>query len=222
MGLNKSKGNMYDWVTHTWNTVKGQCYHDCVYCYMKTWGEQPKIRFDEKELKTDLGRGNIIFVGNTNDMFASNIPDEWIDLTIGKCNIHENQYVFQSKDPRRMAAFLHQMPANIILGTTIETNRDIKPFSKAPSTKYRAEWIGELTKTEKTFITIEPIIDFDLMPFAKMIIEARPDFVNIGADSKNHRLPEPDFMKVAELIDELKHEGIEIRKKKNLERLLTN
>ena len=76
MGLNKSRGNMYSWVSHTWNTVKGQCYHDCSYCYMKTWGKLPKVRFDEKELKTDLGKGNIIFVGNTNDMFAHKNP--WI------------------------------------------------------------------------------------------------------------------------------------------------
>lgn len=25
MSLNKSKGNMYEWITHTWNTVKGEC-----------------------------------------------------------------------------------------------------------------------------------------------------------------------------------------------------
>lgn len=28
MGLNISKGNMYEFVTHTWNIIKGKCYHD--------------------------------------------------------------------------------------------------------------------------------------------------------------------------------------------------
>ena len=26
---------MYEFVTHTWNPIKGKCYHDCSYCYMK-------------------------------------------------------------------------------------------------------------------------------------------------------------------------------------------
>ena len=33
MSLNESKGNMYSWVTHTWNTIKGECPHGCTYCY---------------------------------------------------------------------------------------------------------------------------------------------------------------------------------------------
>lgn len=33
MGLNVSKGNMYEFITHTFNTIKGKCYHDCSYCH---------------------------------------------------------------------------------------------------------------------------------------------------------------------------------------------
>ena len=54
MPLNKSTGNMYDFITHTWNTIKGECPHECSYCYMSRWGKQPPLHFDEKELKTDL------------------------------------------------------------------------------------------------------------------------------------------------------------------------
>ena len=70
MGLNESKGNMYEFVTHTWNTVKGRCPHDCSYCYMKRWGKQRDPYFDRRELKTDLGEGNFIFVGSSCDIFA--------------------------------------------------------------------------------------------------------------------------------------------------------
>lgn len=35
MALTKSRGNMYPFVTHTWNAIKGMCFHDCPYCYMK-------------------------------------------------------------------------------------------------------------------------------------------------------------------------------------------
>ncbi|HEA67556.1 MAG TPA: hypothetical protein ENI07_12145, partial [Desulfobacterales bacterium] len=64
---------MYGFVTHTLNTVKGKCPHDCSYCYMKRWGPQPELHFDESELKTDLykyGENQFIFVGSSCDMWA--------------------------------------------------------------------------------------------------------------------------------------------------------
>jgi DNA repair photolyase len=211
---------MYDWVTHTWNTVKGKCYHNCDYCYMKTWGELKPVRFDEKELKQDLGTGNVIFVGNTNDMFAEEIPDEWIEKTLQHCEKFQNKYVFQSKNPQRMAMYEMNTICDAMFGTTIETNRDLSLISKAPSPQERAIGIGHVSPESKTFITIEPIMDFDLEDFIALIQSANPDFVNIGADSKKHSLPEPSYDKVIALIDGLKKAGTEIRKKVNLDRLL--
>ena len=85
MPLNKSTGNMYKFITHTWNTVKGECPHGCSYCYIKHWGKQPLLHFDEKELKTDLGKGNFIFVGSSCDVFAKHIPYEWKIDTLNRC-----------------------------------------------------------------------------------------------------------------------------------------
>ena len=34
MTLNKQNGNMYPWVTHTWNPLIGECPHRCKYCYV--------------------------------------------------------------------------------------------------------------------------------------------------------------------------------------------
>ena len=51
MGLNKQKGNMYAFVTHTWNPIRGKCPHDCSYCYMKVY-PQSDLRFVEKEMET--------------------------------------------------------------------------------------------------------------------------------------------------------------------------
>jgi len=94
--MNKVKGNMYSWCTHTWNTVKGECPHSCAYCYMNRWGPQPEIHFDNKELKTDLGEGNFIFVGSSCDMWAESIPVEWIHHTLIHCRKYEgNRYLFQ-------------------------------------------------------------------------------------------------------------------------------
>ena len=42
MNLNQSKGNMYEFITHTWNPIKDRCYHDCAYCYMKSIVPNPQ------------------------------------------------------------------------------------------------------------------------------------------------------------------------------------
>lgn len=80
--LRESKGQMYTWISYTWNPIKGECPHNCSYCFMKRWGKQKPVHFDEKELKTDLGSGNFIFVGSSCDMFADDIPIEWIQKTL--------------------------------------------------------------------------------------------------------------------------------------------
>jgi DNA repair photolyase len=77
MALNKQKGNMYGFVTHTWNPIKGICPHGCEYCYMRG-RVQSYPHLDEKELRVDLGSGNTIFVGSSCDMWAAEIPEEWI------------------------------------------------------------------------------------------------------------------------------------------------
>ena len=72
----------------------------------------------------------------------------------------------------------------------------------------------------ETFITVEPIMEFDLDPFLQLLCDARPKFVNIGADSKHKRLPEPEGYKVLQLIAALRDAGIEVREKSNLARLM--
>lgn len=215
MGLNISKGNMYDFVTHTWNTVKGKCSHDCSYCYMKRWGKLKNVRVDEKELNTDLGEGNFIFVGSGNDLFSENILQDWIFKTIEHCNKYNNQYLFQSKNTKRLV--MAQMVDNSIVCTTLETNRwyhDI--MNKSPSPKEREENFKSILLPK--YITIEPIMDFDLLPFIEMIKQCNPVQVNIGADSGGNNLPEPDRDKIEMLINELQI-FTKVKLKKNISRI---
>lgn len=69
-------------------------------------------------------------------------------------------------------------------------------------------------------ITIEPIMDFDVKELVSMVKCCRPSFVNIGADSKGHHLPEPPTAKIVELIQDLQLAGIKVNLKPNLERLM--
>lgn len=214
--LNETKGNMYEWVDFTWNPIKGKCIHDCSYCYMKRF-PQPEIHLDEKDLKTDLGNGNKIFVGSSTDMFAENVDDDWIKLVLKHCKEFDNVYYFQSKDVKRMLKFDGLFPERSVFGTTIETNRYelLKKYSKAPVSRL------DISKFRRKFVTIEPVIDFDIKNFVWLLKSIKPDFINIGADSKKHNLPEPSWHKVQKLISELKKFTV-INVKSNLDRLFNH
>ncbi len=220
MAMNKVKqgSQMYPWVTHTWNVIKGKCPHDCSYCYMKRF-PQRELHFDEKELKTALGSGNFIFVGSSCDMWASVVPTMWINDVIEHCSEYDNRYLFQTKNPQRFfdaPLFNDQFPLlNILLGTTIETNREV--VSKAPDCYSRAYAMAHLSKP--AMISMEPIMDFDLDIMVRWIGEIKPEFVSIGADSGYNNLPEPSGDKVVALIKSLR-EFTEVKVKDNLGRLL--
>ena len=214
MTLNKSKGNMYGFVTHTWNPIKGKCSHDCEYCYMKRFPQKP-IRLVEKELREDLGSGNFIFVGSSTDMFAEDVPREWIARVLSRCNKYpNNKWIFQTKNTKRYGDFVGSFPFNCFLGTTLESNRSHVELCKAPDIGERISYID----WDNTFVTIEPIMDFDLEPFVQIIKRIKPKWVNVGADSKGHHLPEPSKEKVQALIGELK-KFTEVKIKSNLMRL---
>lgn len=217
MGLNKSSGNMYPWITDTWNTVKGACYHDCSYCYMKRWGKLNPVRFDEKELKTDLGKGNFIFVGSSCDMFAKDIPDEWITKTIDHCECFASRYLFQTKNPKRITFDL--LPGGSAICTTIETNRVYPEIMNNSPEPIERAWEFATIPIEKKYITIEPIMDFDLKELVHLVAVCNPEQVNIGADSGKNNLPEPGKTKIQELIEALSEFTV-VKQKKNLKRLL--
>ena len=223
MALNKSKGNMYEFITHTWNTVKGECFHDCSYCYMKRWGKLNKVRFDEKELKTDLGNGNFIFVGSSCDMWAKDIPDSWIRKTLKHMEAFDSNYLLQTKNPSRILDFIDAsvITDKCVVCVTIESNRFYKEhMGNSPDLWTRATELNEIAHAGvKTYVTIEPIMDFDLPEMLWYIETCLPEQVNIGADSGKHGLPEPSREKVLQLIAGLE-KFTTIHNKSNLRRLL--
>ena len=109
---------------------------------------------------------------------------------------------------------------NIIFGTTIETNTTY-PIHNAPPPEARAYWIEKLRRelSRGVMITIEPILDFDVVTMINWLTDIKPLWVNIGADSKGHKLPEPSPEKVKKLIEELK-KFTEVKVKDNLKRIM--
>lgn len=216
--LNKQAGNMYPWVTHTWNAIKGTCPHNCSYCYMHGF-DVGELRLDKKTLNDNLGNNKIIFVGSSVDMWAEKVPSDWIEKVLNHCNKYpDNKYLFQSKNPKRYVEFNGKIPKNSILGTTIETNRNYPNIMmNAPMPLLRHSELSMIKGYEK-FISIEPIIDFDTNCLIRWIKCIRPSFVSMGADSKGHNLPEPSPEKIKELEEELS-KFTEVKEKDNLRRL---
>lgn len=224
MPLNRATGNMYPWVTHTHTHLGGECPHRCQYCYVNRMKSKPSIRdkysgplrIIESELSVNYGSGKTIFMEHCNDLFASDVPSRFICSIIAHADRFPcNGYVWQTKNPRRMEDF--SLPVDSTIGVTIETNRQT-PCSLAPSPMAR---FGRLLHFKRrVFITIEPIMDFDLDHFTTLINEVRPIFVNIGADSKRSDLPEPSKEKVLSLIKALDLHGIPVNLKPNLARII--
>jgi protein gp37 len=189
------------------------------------FGRHPKytgsLRLIEAECRISYGSGKTIFLECMNDLFAEAVPTAFIEQVLEHCAAWPgNTYVFQTKNPARYSAFFPLLPAGSVLGTTIETNREIPGISKAPPVRDRFEAMKRLPQHFVRFVTVEPILAFDLADLADWIEQIHPTFLNIGADSKNHGLPEPTRSDVLALVSEIRKRKIEVREKHNLQRLI--
>lgn len=222
----KSKSNMYNWISRTRNYLGGACPHMCQYCFINDLKKKfpainkkysGEIVLLEKELKKNEGKNNVIFVQDMGDLFSESVPTAFIEAILRHLNDYpENTYLFQSKNPERMLLFETLYPPKSILGTTLESNREYN-ISKAPSINQRVIAFEKI-KLRK-ILTLEPLLDFDIDLFIQLIKFANPEWINIGADSKNHHLIEPSKDKILKLIEELK-KFTEVRLKQNLQRLI--
>lgn len=218
--LNVAKGNMYDFVSHTWNPIKGRCYHQCKYCYMNKL-LIPKYQCEpiivEHEFEKNLDEGKLIFVGSSIDMFAKDIADESITRVLNYCAKANEQkkegqkkivFLFQSKDPARILQFIsHPVFKHSIIATTLESNRNYYEFyGNSPSIRDRVAAMEIIAQEGLyTMVTAEPLMDFDLADFVELIRRCKPHFINIGRNTQRSiPLPEPNAEKVKELIYALK------------------
>ena len=110
--------------------------------------------------------------------------------------------LFLTKNPKRYFEFLEVFPKNLVLGATIETNREYK-VSSAPSVTERYEWMVRIPYHNK-MVSIEPIMDFDPDIFVGWLKEISPVVVHVGYANYNQNIPEPFLEKTTDLISELR------------------
>jgi DNA repair photolyase len=216
---------MYKEARKTLNPFVG-CNFNCLYCY-------PSFRRQAKRRKLDcplcytytphehiarLGKappktkeGEFIFLCDMGDIsFAS---PEFRQKLSDWCTMYPDRtFLIQSKNP--YCFDFPQFPGNVILGTTIETNRDelCQHISHAPPPSIRYKAMLSLIHNRK-MVTVEPVLDFDLEVLAKMIIDISPWRVYIGYDShpKQNKLQEPSLDKTESLYSILNSQGLDVR-----------
>jgi hypothetical protein len=222
------KTNMYE-AARTWNPFKG-CRFDCIYC-------RPSFQRQAKRQKhlcrqcynyephchpdrlTDIPSAEIVFVaGNADIAFC---PPDFVHKILDAIENHNSRcpgktYYLQSKQPTCFQPFLQRLPPNVILVTTLETNRDdgYELISKAPPPSVRyAQFLG--LPYPRKVITVEPVMDFDVDVFPQWIIDAPPEYVWLGVNSRPHavQLPEPTQQQLTKLEQILVGAGIEIKHK---------
>jgi len=215
----------------TWSPFKG-CEFDCVYCtpsFQKQAKRQKHLCADcytytphcHDDRLDKIPSARIIFVcGNADISFC---PPDFTRRMIERIVEHNARaphktYYFQSKRPTYFQEFLADFPENVILLTTLETNRDADyaEVSRAPVPSERYQQFRELGYPRKV-VTIEPVMDFDVDVFPQWIVSLLPqlEYVWLGYNSrpKNVRLPEPSAEKIQELVEILTNAEIPIRAK---------
>lgn len=217
--------NMYAFSKKQWNVFVG-CEHDCVYCkdsFQRQAKRQKQNCLDcysfkphchEKRLTASVpatAKNEFIFVAASGDICFC--PDDFFQKIIARIASEKNKtFLLQSKNPSTFARIAKPIPANLLLGITLESNRDYPGISKAPSQRQRISDFAKIVHSRK-MITIEPILDFDLDEFVKIIKTLNPVLVWIGYETKRRcKLPEPEPAKTMLLINRVR-EFVEVQEK---------
>ena len=228
MTLNKAKGRMFKSVGWTWNPIWG-CSHNCKYCWAETlakrWGKDFGPQFREHFLTDKMPNdGTWIFVGSMGDTFCWGVPDEWIVklLLSIKEDMSNNTFLLQTKNPTRFQNFfelLLEIKDKVVLGTTIETTGNT-PWSEAPSTDSRAEHLGIMKNLGfKTFLSLEPLAEFNEITLKRWIRKIQPEAVEIGLENYTNFTDKPKETRIVNLLSWLTANGFTYVLKENLRHL---
>jgi len=191
------------------NFLGGKCPYDCLYCWVKDLCKRYKWKkysgapwLDAKQFNKKYSTSDFVFLCDCVDWMAW--PIAFRQRIVEKIKQCPAKFLSLTKDPNKYWG-IGEYPKNLILGATIESNRNYPALSKAPLQTERLEAMTllRLRYENNYFVAIEPILDFDLDPFVNALCEIAPWSVAVGYDNWNHHLPEPSLEKTLQLITRL-------------------
>jgi len=186
--------------------------HNCKRCYVY----EPHAHLERllKAPPKTEGDEFIFFPSSGDPAFATHNE---FQTAIDYAEKHQDRlFLIQSKQPR---CFLHfHFPRNIMLGTTVETDKigwqntpsqytRYLEISKAPYPFERARTMQQLRRQfphNRIIVTAEPILDFHHYRFLDELKIIPPDIVYVGYDNHNCKLPEPPLEKTEQFIEKLR------------------
>lgn len=220
---------MFKTITKTWNVFTG-CSFECSYCWSRQLvktrlahtDKYKKCSFEPTfhpgELYRAFKPGKFVFVASMGDIAFASTDQRHAILERAK-ELQETRFLFQSKNPSIFTdGIFSNLPDNIYLGTTLETNLYREDISKAPSPAVRYIGLQRVSCTRR-FISIEPVMDFDPEALVMWLKNLKPEIVEVGADNYKNNLPEPSWDKVDELLRALREFVPTVIEKDGLERL---
>lgn len=239
-GASRNGSNMYELSVQQWNPFKG-CDFGCVYCREESFqpAEARNLhgcdecrdyiphRHSERLVEdyTLKSTPYMMFIFTCSSGDINFCPTDYLELIIDRIKKNpDKNFLIQSKNPATFNRV--EFPINVVLGTTIETNRDEfyreNNISRAPAPSRRYEDFKNVNHKLK-MLTLEPIMDFDLDEMLEWIDGINPVFIWLGTVSEASVLHinnlEPPFEKIMELYTRLGTKGYVVMfKNKFLER----
>jgi len=222
--------NMYE-NAKTWNPFKG-CLFNCSYCrpsfqaQAKRQKHNCRLCYDyaphvHPERLHKIPKAKIVFAcGNGDVAFCR---PGYLELMLNHAAARPKQdFYFQSKRPSCFEGLT--IPDNVILVTTLETNRCViyrKYVSKTAPDPMERDYQFRQLKHQRKIVTIEPIMEFELEILLRWVVGIKPEAVWIGYNSrpKQVQLPEPTLEKAMLLITRLEEAGIPVHQKTMRERI---
>lgn len=157
--LNVQSNESIDWAAFSWNPITG-CNHGCEYCYARDianryygdLGFAPALHPQRIHIPSnhkDSGKkNNRVFTCSMSDLFAANLPKEWIDAVLEECaNNTQFEFLLLTKNPKRLRDF--SFPRNCWVGTTTDTQRRMDV----------AESIFKDVDAKVKWVSVEPMME---------------------------------------------------------------
>ena len=203
---------MFSFITKTWNPLGGECKNNCSYCWAKKLIERYNMKKYEgpaklyrKELTKKFRKDDFVFVQDMSDLFGQWVPTWIINEVIKFMRDSPATFLLLTKNPRRYIedSGLEKLSKNVVCGATIETdffNEDKLTFMDV---------LGHPRK----MVSVEPIMNFNLVKFSMYLAAIKPEFVAIGYDNYNNGLNEPKLEETKRLIYLLEEVGIKVYRK---------